>query len=71
MALTPSTYWRGQVDQKLLDHDEQLDEHDTRLTSVERFMWKVLGMAMVGALVGGCIATAGAYLILAALHVKQ
>jgi hypothetical protein len=77
MTMSPSPYWRGQIDAKLDAHDRQLheleqadDKLDVRLTAVERFMWKTLGVALVGAMAGGVLSTVTAYLIVGAVHAR-
>lgn len=67
MALSPTTYWRGQVDQTLLNHEDQLLEHDQKIGVLEKFVWKLMGAAVIGSLLGGVLATVTAYLIIGAV----
>ena len=61
-------YWRGRVDERLDDLEGDVTSHEKRISSVEQFMWKLIGVCAIGGLLGGCLATVAAYLILAALH---
>lgn len=68
MALSPTAYWRGTVDEKLADHDEKLDDHGVRLGTVERFMWKMIGAAIVGSMAGGGLVSLVVYIVAARIN---
>lgn len=67
MALSPTAYWRGIVDTKLIEHGDLIDEHGLRLTALEKFMWKLIGIAAIGSFVGAALASVVAVLILTAI----
>lgn len=68
VPLTPTAYWRGQVDTTLKDHGERLDDVEDRTIAIEKFMWKIMGAAVVGSVLGGGIVTVIAYLVVGALN---
>lgn len=53
---------RGRVDRQLGNHEERLDEHDQRLTKLERFMYIVVGAIAVLSMMYGSSALVGVLL---------
>lgn len=63
--------WRGRVNEALKNLEDDVadikadirDDIKPRVGAVEKFMWKVLGAALVGSILGGGAVTVIAYLI--------
>lgn len=72
VALSPTPYWRGRVDEQLENNDREISELRVDVDELQKARWKFSGVIAVvlvgGSILGGSLATVAAYLILAALH---